>query len=155
MEQDLSTMERSNKRDEIEMMKVVKTRNVVAKLVDENESSVVLDDEEVEDMIKDLMSEDLIDNEGNKHRSKSIRCGNTIVEILDNHFEKFTEAMKNVSPQELQEVKAQIHNAVQKDPMLNGSLDHIGIDLDNFENYLGSVEVLTIERVRVYNVYNS
>jgi len=63
--------------------------------------------------------------------------------------------MKHISPQELQEVKEQIRNAVQKDPMLTGSLDHIGIDLDDFENYLGSVKVLTIEKVRVYNVYNS
>jgi hypothetical protein len=146
-------MERSSKRDEIEMLKIVKTRNVTAKLVDERESSIVLDDEEIKDMIKDLMSEDLIDKEGNKHRSKSIRCGNTIVEILDNNFEKFTEAMKHISPQELQEVKKQIYDTVQRDPSLTGSLDDIGIDLDNFENYLGSVEVLTIEKVSIYNVY--
>jgi len=155
MGKDLPAMERSSKRDEIEMLKIVKTRNVVAKLVDERERPVVLDDEEVEDMIKDLMSESLIDEEGNNHQSKSIRSGNTIVETLDDHFEKFTEAMKHISPQELQEVKEHIHDVVQKDSVLAGGLDHIGIDLDNFENYLGSVKVLTIEKVRVYNVYNS
>lgn len=137
------------------MLKIVKARNVIAKLVDEREHPVVLDDEEVNNMIKGLMSEDLIDNKGNKHQSTSISSGNTMVRILDNHFEKFTEVMKHISPQQLQEVKEQIHNAVQEDPLLTGSLDDIGIDLDNFENYLGSVEVLTIERVRVYNVYNS
>lgn len=155
MGKNLPTMERFIERDEIEMLKVVKTRNVVAKLVDERESSIVLDDEEVIDMIKDIMSENLIDEEGNNHQSKSIRCGNTIVEILDNNFERFTEAMKRVSPEELQEVKKQIRDTVQNDPMLTGSLDRVGIDLDNFENYLGSVEVLTIEKVSVYNVYNS
>lgn len=137
------------------MMKVVKTRNVVAKLVGERESSIVLDDEEIIDMIKDLMSENLIDEDGNNHHSKSIRCADTIVEILDNNFEKFTEAMKHISPQELQETKEKIRKAVQNDPSLTGSLDEIGIDLDSFENYLGSVEVVTIEKVRVYNVYNS
>jgi hypothetical protein len=151
--QDSIAMERSNKGDEIEMMKVVKTRNVDAKLVGERESSIVLDDEEVIDMIKDLMSENFIDEVGNNHKSKSIRCGDTIVEILDNNFEKFTEAMKHISPQELLEAKEKIRNAAQKDPLLIGSLDKTGIDLDNFENYLGSVEVLTIEKVRVYNVY--
>jgi hypothetical protein len=151
--QDSIAMERSNKGDEIEMMKVVKTRNVDAKLVGERESSIVLDDEEVIDMIKDLMSENFIDEVVNNHKSKSIRCGDTIVEILDNNFEKFTEAMKHISPQELLEAKEKIRNAAQKDPLLIGSLDKTGIDLDNFENYLGSVEVLTIEKVRVYNVY--
>jgi transcription antitermination factor NusG len=145
-------MERSNKGGEIEMLKIAKTRNVETKLVDEREHPVVLDDEEVNDMIKDLMSEYLIDEE-NKHQSKSIRSGNTIVEILDNNFEKFTEAMKHISPRKLQEVKKQIRDAVQKDPLLNGSLDDVGIDLDNFENYLGTVQVFTIEKVRVYNVY--
>jgi transcription antitermination factor NusG len=148
-------MERSNKRDEIEMLKIVKTRNVEAKLVDEREHPVVLDNEEINEMIKDLMSDTLIDEEEKEHQSKSIRSGNTIVEILDNNFEKFTEAMKHISPQKLQEVKEQIRAEVKKDPLLNNSLDDVGIDLDNFENYLGTVQVFTIERVRIYNVYNS
>lgn len=151
----MSRVEQIAGRDEIEMLKIVKTRNVVVKLVGEREHPAVLDDGEVEEMIKDLMSESLIDEEGNNHQSKSIRSGNTIVETLDDHFEKFTETMKHISPQELQEVKEHIHDVVQKDSVLAGGLDHIGIDLDNFENYLGSVKVLTIEKVRVYNVYNS
>lgn len=153
MGKNLSGMERSVQEDEIEMMKIVKTRNVMAKLVDENEPPIVLDDKEVKDMVEELMSDDFIDSKGKGRKSKSIRCGNTIVEILDNHFEKFSEAMKNISPQKLQELKDQIRYTVQEDPLLADSLDDIGIDLNNFENYLGSVEVLTIGRIGVYNVY--
>lgn len=136
-----------------EGLKVVKSRDIISKLVDDNGCSTELDDEEVNDLIKDLMSNDMIDKEGNKRESVSIGCGNTIVRLLDNHYEKFAEAMKNISPQKLQEIKEQIRNAIQGDPLLDSSLDKIGIDLNNFENYLGSVEVLTIERRRVYNVY--
>ena len=134
-------------------LKIVKVRDVVAKLVDDTESPVTLDDEGVNDMIESLMSEDLIDKEGNKRQATGTRCGDTVVNILDNHYEKFVEAMKHVSHEELHDIKEQIRNAIHKDPLLDSNLDKIGIDLDNFENYLGSVEVLTIERRRIYNVY--
>lgn len=134
-------------------LKIIKVRDVVAKLVDDREHTVVLDDGEVNDLIEDLMSNDLIDKEGNKRQCTSTSCGNTMVRILDNHFEKFTESMKNISPHKLQEIKEQIRNAIKEDPLLSNNLDGIGIDLDNFENYLGSVEVLTIERTKIYNVY--
>ena len=153
MGKNLSAMGRPTEGDEIKMMKIVKTRNVKAKLVDESEPPIVLDDEEVKDMVEELMSEDFIDSKGKDHKSKSIRCGDTIVQILDNHFEKFSETMKNISPQKLQELKDKIRYTVQEDPFLADSLNDIGIDLNNFENYLGSVEVLTIGRVGVYNVY--
>ena len=131
----------------------VKVRNIVSKLVNVSDYPVVLDDDNVNDLIEDLMSEDMIDKEGNKHRSASISCGNTIVAIIDNHLEKFQEIMKNISPQKLKEVKEQARNAIQKDPLLRIGIDNVGIDIDNLENYLGTVEVLTIERRRVYNVY--
>lgn len=134
-------------------LKIVKARDIVAKLVGDSEHPTVLDDEEVNDMIEDLMSNDMVDKKGNKHQSTSISSGNTTIRIIDNHFEKFKEAMKNISPQKLQEIKEQIRNAIQKDPLLYTNLDDIGIDINNLENYLGSVEVLTIERRRVYNVY--
>lgn len=134
-------------------LKIVKVRDVVAKLVYEMGNPVILDDEEVNDLIEDLMSKDMIDKEGNKRQSTGIGSGNTVIKILDNHFEKFTEAMKRVPPQKLQEMKEQIRNAIQENPLLGTNLEDIGIDLDNFENYLGSVEVLTVERRSVYNVY--
>lgn len=134
-------------------LNIVKVRNVVSKLVNDSDYLVVLDDDNVNDMIKDLMSEEMIDKDGNKHRSASMSCGNTIVAIIDSHLEKFQEVMKNIPPQKLQEVKEQARKAIQKDPLLGTSLDSVGIDIDNFENYLGTVEVLTIERRRVYNVF--
>lgn len=133
-------------------LKIIKVRDVTAKLVDERENPSVLNDEEVMDMIKDLMLNDMIDSEGNKCKPDSTTSGNTRVGVLENHFEKFTEAMKHVLPQQLSEIKELIRNSVLREQML-GNLNDIGIDLDNFENYLGSVEVLTIEKVRVYNVY--
>lgn len=115
---------------------------------------VVLDDENINDMIEDLMSKDLIDEEGNKQQSSSISCGNTIVRIMENHFEKFRDIMKSIPPQKLQEIKEQIRNKnIEKDPLLDINLEDIGIDIDNIENYIGSVEVLIIERKRVYNIY--
>lgn len=134
-------------------LKIVKTRDVVAKLVFDGEYPVVLGDEEVKDMVKDIMSEDMVDEEGNKYQPEGMSSGNTMVRILDNHLEKFTEVMKNIPHDKLQELKEQIRGAIQKDPSLGASLDDVGIDLDNFENYLGSVEVLTIQRRRAYNVY--
>jgi transcription antitermination factor NusG len=134
-------------------LKAVKVRDIIAKLVDDSKYHIDLDDEEVNDLIEDLMSEDLTDKEGNKHQSSGISSGDTVVRILDNHFERFTEAMKNVSPEKLQEVKEQIRNAIQENPFLGDSLDVIGIDINNFENYLGRVEVLTIERRRIFNIY--
>ncbi len=134
-------------------LETIKVRDVVAKLVDDIEFPVALDDEGVNDMIKDLMSEDLINNEGNKRQATGTSCGDTVINILSNHYEKFVEAMKHVSPKELQDIKEQIRNAVHKDPLLDSNLDKIGIDLNNFENYLGSVEVLTVQRRRIYNVY--
>ena len=134
-------------------LKRVKVRNIVSKLVNVSDYPVVLDDDNVHDLIEDLMSEDMVDKEGNKHRSASIRCGDTVVAIIDSHLEKFQEIMKNISPQKLKEVKEQARRAIQKDPSLIVSIDDVGIDIDNLENYLGTVEVLTIERRRVYNVY--
>lgn len=134
-------------------LKIVKTRDVIAKLVDDSGYHVVLDDEEVNEMVEDIMSEDMVDEEGNKCQPASISSGNTMVRILDNHFEKLTDIMKSVPHNRLQELKEQIRAAIQKDPLLGSNLDDVGIDLDNFENYLGSVEVLTIERRRVYNVF--
>lgn len=134
-------------------LNIVKARNIVAKLVDDSKDYTDLDDEEVNELIEELMSEDLIDKEGNKCESRSISCGDTVVRILDNHFEKFTEAMKNISPEKLQEIKEQIRSSIQEYPLLGDNLDDIGIDINNFENYLGRVEVLTIERRRVYNIY--
>ena len=134
-------------------LNIVKARNIITKLVDDSKDYTDLDDEEVNELIEELMSEDLIDKEGNKHQSNGISSGDTVVRILDNHFERFTEAMKNISPEKLQEVKEQIRNAIQENPFLGDSLDVIGIDINNFENYLGRVEVLTIERRRVYNIY--
>jgi hypothetical protein len=134
-------------------LKIVKVRDVVAKLVDDRDCSIVLDDEEVNSMIEEFMSEDFIDKEGNKHSYSSTGCADTVIRVLDGHLEKFKEVMKHISPQQLQEAKEHIHNAIQKDPFLYVSLNNVGIDLNNFENYLGSVEVLTIERRRVYNVY--
>ncbi len=132
----------------------IKVRDVVYKLVNDSEYTVHLDDDEVNDIIERLMSEDMVDKKGNKHKSTGISCGNTLVRIIDNHFEKFRKAIKSVSPQELQEIKKQIRKAVENDPFLHKSLDDIGgIDIDNVENYLGSVEVLTIVRRRVYNIY--
>lgn len=134
-------------------LKIVKTRDVVVKLVDDSGYPVVLDDEEVNEMVEDIMSEDMVDEEGNKCQPASISSGNTMVRIHDNHFEKFTDAMKSIPPDKLQEIKEQIRAAIQKDPLLGSNLVDTGIDIDNFENYLGSVEALTIERRRVYNVY--
>lgn len=137
----------------IEGLESVKSRNVTSKLVDDNKYSIDVDDATVNDLIDDLMSEDLIDKEGNKLQSNSISCGNILVRKLDNNFDKFTDAMKNVSPGELKKIKEKIQFAIQKDPFLVDSLDNLGIDLNNFENYLGSVEVLTIERRRVFNIF--
>jgi uncharacterized FlaG/YvyC family protein len=134
-------------------LKVVKVRDVVAKLVDDRECSIVLDDEEVNDMIEDLMSNDMIDNNGNKHQCNDISCADTTIKIIDGHLDKFRDTIKNIPPEKLQEMKEKVRDAIQKDPFLHSGFDNIGIDLDNFENYLGSVEVLTIERRRVYNVY--
>lgn len=145
--------------DEINMenvsrgLKIVKVRNVVAKLVDDIECSVVLDDEEVNSMIEEFMSEDFIDKEGNKRSFSSTGCADTVIRVLDGHLEKFREAIKNIPPEKLQEMKEQVLEAIRKDPSLSTGLDNVGIDIDNLENYLGSVEVLTIERRRVYNVY--
>ena len=134
-------------------LNIVKARNIITKLVDDSKDYTDLDDEEVNELIEELMSEDLIDKEGNLCESTSISCGDTVVRKLDNHFERFTEAMKNVSPEKLQEIKEQIRNAIQEYPLLENGLNDIDIDIDNFENYLGRVEVLTIERRRVYNIY--
>lgn len=134
-------------------LKIVKARDIVAKLADDREYPVVLDDENINDMIEDLISEDLIDEEGNKHQSSSISCGNTIVRIIENHFEKFRDIMKSIPPKKLQEIKEQVRNRIEKDPLLDINLEDVGIDIDNIENYIGSVEVLTIERRRVFNVY--
>ena len=134
-------------------LKIVKVRNVVAKLVDDRECSIVLDNEEINSMIEEFMSEDFIDKEGNKHQCNSTGCADTVIRILDGHLEKFRDAIKNILPEKLQEMKKQALEAIRKDPLLSTSLDNVGIDIDNLENYLGSVEVLTIERRRVYNVY--
>jgi hypothetical protein len=134
-------------------LKIVKVRNVAAKLVDNIERSTVLDDEEVNSMIEEFMSEDFIDKEGNKHQCNSAGCADTMIRVLDGHFEKFRGVIKNIPPEKLQEMKKQALEAIRKDSSLSASLDNVGIDIDNFENYLGSVEVLTIERRRVYNVY--
>ncbi len=134
-------------------LNIVKARNITTKLVDDSKDYTNLDDEEVNELIEELMSEDLIDKEGNLCESTGISSGDTVVRKLDNHFERFTEAMKNVPPEKLQEIKEQIRNAVRENPFLDDSLDVIDIDIDNFENYLGRVEVLTIERRRVYNIY--
>lgn len=134
-------------------LKIVKVRNIVSKLVDDSKDYTDLDDEEVNELIEELMGEDLIDKEGNKCESTGISRGDTIVHKLDNHFEKFTNAMKNVLPEKLQEIKEQIRRAIQEYPLLENGLNDIDIDINNFENYLGRVEVLTIERRRVYNIY--
>jgi len=134
-------------------LNIVKARNIITKLVDDSKDYTDLDDEEVNELIEELMSEDLIDKEGNVCESTGISSGDTVVRKLDNHFERFTKAMKNVSPEKLQEIKEQIRNAIQEYPLLENGLNDIDIDIDNFENYLGRVEVLTIERRRVYNIY--
>ena len=144
---------RNNMEERNMPLKVVKVRNVVAKLVDDRECSVVLDDEEVNSMIEEFMSEDFIDKEGNKHSCSSTGCADTVIRVLDGHFEKFRDTIKDIPPEKLQEMKEQALEAIRKDPLLSTSLDNVGIDIDNLENYLGSVEVLTIERRRVYNVY--
>ncbi len=133
--------------------KIIKTRDVISKLIHNYEHLVVVDDDGVNNMIEDLMSKDIVDKEGNKHKFTSISSGNTIVRTIDNELEKFEEVMKNIPHQKLQEIKEKIRDAIQKDPLLNNNLDDAGIDLDNLENYLGSVEVLTIERRRIFNIY--
>ena len=134
-------------------LKSIKVRNIISKLVNDSEYPIVLDDDNVSDLIEDLMSEDMVDKDGNNHRSVSISCGNTIVSIIDNQLEKFQELMKNISPQELKELKKRAHKAINKSSLLQDNLDDVGIDIDNIESYLGTVEVLTIERRRIYNVY--
>lgn len=96
----------------------------------------------------DLMEEDLIDEDGNRHQATNIGSGNTIVRINNDHFDKLT---KSAAHQK--DIKEQIHEMTQKDPSLVTRFGDIGIDINNIENYLGSVEVLTIARRRIYSVY--
>lgn len=134
-------------------LKFVKSRNISVEKIDDYTYIKSVEDDEVNDMIIDFMSEDAIDEEGNKRTVDGISSGDIIIRRMENHFQKIQDAIKKLTPEELHKLKEELPQEIKKFSNSTGiSLTNL-LDLNNIENYLGDVEVFTVIRRRVYNVY--
>lgn len=134
-------------------LKFVKSRDVIIEKIDDYTYDKSIEDDKVNEMIIDFTSEDAIDKEGNKCIVNAISSGNIIIKRMENHLQKFQDAIKNLSSEELQKLKKELPKVIEKyttTEKLDKNLIH---NINNIENYLGKVEVLTVVRRRIFDVY--